>query len=293
MNAGDDILLRIGEHTVAHYVVRPPADSTTAARPYLHPVRTFDGVVVTDAAPTDHRWHLGASMAVPDVSGTNLWGGRSYLPGTGYTWRDNRGWIEHVDFVAHADDGFTERLRWCDPTGHPLLHEQRRVCVRPLPDRADAWVLDVSYVLTAPPDRDVRLASPATHGRPGGAGYGGFFWRAAPAPHPPRVFTASANGELAVNGSTAPWVALSSLPPVPYTLVFTGLGDGDHWFVRSRTYPGVCAALAFDRPRLVAAGCTLTGRHAVVVADAVFSRRTAGRVAEAAATITSDDAAGG
>lgn len=290
MNAGDDIRLRIGDHTVAHYVVRPPVDSTAAARPYLHPVRTFDGVVVTDAAPTDHRWHLGASLAVPDVSGTNLWGGRTYVRDLGYTWRDDHGRIVHVDFVAHADDRLAERLRWCDPTGDTLLHEQRWIGVRPLPDRSDAWVLDLAYTLTAPPDRDVRLASPATHGRPGGEGYGGFFWRAAPAPSPPRVFTASANGEMAVNGSTAPWVALSSLPPVPYTLVFTGLGDGDHWFVRTRAYPGVCAALAYDRPRLVAAGSSLTGRHAVVVADAVFSRRTAGRAA-AAAAVTADDLA--
>lgn len=291
MNAGDDIRLRIGDHTVAHYVVRPPVDSTAAARPYLHPVRTFDGVVVTDAAPTDHRWHLGASLAVPDVSGTNLWGGRTYVRDLGYTWRDDHGRIVHVDFVAHADDRLAERLRWCDPTGDTLLHEQRWIGVRPLPDRSDAWVLDLAYTLTAPPDRDVRLASPATHGRPGGEGYGGFFWRAAPAPSPPRVFTASANGEMAVNGSTAPWVALSSLPPVPYTLVFTGLSDGDHWFVRTRAYPGVCAALAYDRPRLVAAGSSLTGRHAVVVADAVFSRRTAGRAAAAAVAVTADDLA--
>jgi hypothetical protein len=275
----DPVKLRLDGRVVAEYVVAPEVDPTLAPRPYLHPVRTLDGAVVTDAEPEDHRWHLGASLAVQDVSGTNLWGGRTYMRGTGYTWRDDHGRIAHVEFLARADDGFTEHLQWCDPAGGTLLTEQRRLRARLLPGRSDAWVLDLAYDLTAPPDRDITLGSPATNGRPGGAGYGGFFWRAAPTTTPPRVFTATASGERAVNGSTGPWVALTTAPPDPYTLIFTGLAPGDHWFVRARMYPGVCAALAFEKPRVIEAGQTLSGSHAVVVADAVLSPRIAGRIA--------------
>jgi hypothetical protein len=273
--------LRAGGQAVAEYVVRPDLDRTLAPRPYLHPVRTLGGVVVTDALPADHRWHLGASLAVQDVSGSNLWGGRTYVRGAGYTWREDHGTIAHLGFVERTHDRLRQRLRWRDRDGGTLLDEERRLAARLLPGRSDAWVLEFSYTLTAPADRDITLGSPATNGRPGGAGYGGFFWRAAPGAVPPRVFTATVGGENAVNGSTEPWVALVSPPPRPYTLVFVGLAPGDHWFVRSTMYPGVCAAFAFEKPQVIGAGASLTGRHVVVVADAALSPRAAGRLATA------------
>jgi hypothetical protein len=285
MTADSEVELRLGGRAVARYVVRPDLDPTQAPRPYLHPVRTLDGVVVTDTEPADHRWHLGASLAVPDVSGANLWGGRTYVRGAGYTWRGDHGRIEHVDFVTLADDQLTERLHWYDRAGRTLLSEERRLRARLLPGRPAAWVLDIGYRLTAPADRDTTLGSPATSGRPGGTGYGGFFWRAAPGAEAPRVFTPTATGERAANGSTEPWLALTSRPPDPYTLIFTGLAAGNHWFVRATQYPGVCAALAFEKPRVIEAGTTMSGHHAVVVADAVLSRRAAGQVAAKIASI--------
>jgi hypothetical protein len=254
-------------------VVDPRLDPTLSPRPYLHPVRTLAGVTVTDALPADHRWHLGAGLAVQDVAGNNLWGGRTYVRDAGYMWRSDHGRIEHLALLARTEDRLVERLRWCDPTGGTLLTEERELRARLLPDRADAWALDFSYLLTAPPDREITLGSPATNGRPGGAGYGGFFWRAAPGAEPPRVFTAAATGERAVNGSTEDWVALASRAPHPYTLVFSGLAAGDHWFVRSGMYPGICAAFAFEKPRMIGPGERLAGRHTVVVADAVLSPR--------------------
>lgn len=280
---GDGTLtLWVRGQPVSEYVVDPRVDPTVSPRPYLHPVRTLAGVVVTDAGPADHRWHLGASLAVPDVAGTNLWGGRSYVRDAGYIWRGNHGRIEHIGFLARTDAGFTQQLRWCDTSGETLLWERRRIAARPLPGHDLAWVLDVAYRLTAPPTREVTLGSPATNGRPGGTGYGGFFWRAAASREPPRVFTATSANEHTVNGATADWVALASTSP-PYTLVFTGLPAGDHWFVRAREYPGVCAAFAFEKPRVIGAGESMSGRHAVVVADAVLSPHRAGELATAAA----------
>jgi hypothetical protein len=278
MNA-DPIALRLDGTTVAEYVVEPELDGTLSPRPYLHPVRTRGGVAVTDSLPADHRWHLGAGLAVQDVSGTNLWGGRTYVRDTGYTWLPDHGRIVHDGFTSHGDDRLVQQLRWCDPAGETLLVEERHLTARDCPGRTDAWVLDFSYRLTAPPDRDISLGSPATNGRPGGTGYGGFFWRAAPGAEPPRVFTATTGGEDSVNGSTAGWVALASLSPDPYTLIFIGLPPAEAWFVRSTMYPGVCAAFAFEKPRVIAAGETMSGRHTVVIADAVLSPRSADHTA--------------
>lgn len=263
----DNLVLRVAGRPVAEYVVHPDVDPRYSPRPYLHPVRTLAGVPVTDVLPEDHRWHLGVSVTMQDVSGTNLWGGRTYVRDTGYTWRDDHGRIVHDSWFDRAPDGFRQRLRWCDPAGSTLLTEDRTVTVGEVAGHATAWCLDIGYSLTAPPDREITLGSPATNGRPGGAGYGGFFWRLAPGT--PTAFTVDADGEETVNGSTAPWVALTGQDAdgSPYTVVFTGLGDGDHWFVRTGGYPGVCAALAFDTPVPVPAGGQLARRHRVYVVD--------------------------
>ncbi|SCL71732.1 Methane oxygenase PmoA [Micromonospora citrea] len=275
---GDDPRLSVDGVPVARYVVDPAIDPRHGPRPYLHPVRTLGGTVVTDAFPADHVWHLGASLAVQDVDGTNLWGGRTYVRDVGYTWRDDHGRIAHTRWETREPHRLAHHLQWRDPTGTVLLAERRELSAHRLDDRA--WALDVGYTLTAPADRDVTLGSPATNGRPGGAGYGGFFWRARSAT-PARVRTAAAEGEEAVNGSAEPWLAFAGTGPdgSAYTLVLAGLAPGDRWFVRTAMYPGVCAAFAFDRPRLIAAGTTHVGRHRVVVADGDLDPATAAALA--------------
>ncbi|MGN9768639.1 PmoA family protein [Micromonospora sp. SD12] len=263
---------------VARYVVDPAVDPRHGPRPYLHPVRTLGGTVVTDAFPADHVWHLGASLAVQDVDGTNLWGGRTYVRDAGYTWRDDHGRIAHTAWDVRDPRRLAHRLEWRDRDGSVLLTERRELAARRVGERA--WALDVDYTLTAPVDREVSLGSPATNGRPGGAGYGGFFWRAASAT-PARVCTATAEGEETVNGSAAAWLAFSGTAPdgAAYTLVLAGLGEGDRWFVRTAMYPGVCVAFAFERPRVIGAGTSRVGRHRVVVADGALDRAEAAALA--------------
>ena len=256
--------LRVGEVDVATYVVEPELDVRVGPRPYLHPVRTLGGTTVTDALPQDHPWHLGVSVAMAEVGDTNLWGGRTYVRGEGYTWLDDHGRIAHVGWLP-AGDGFAEELAWLDPADTTLLTEHRTVTAAPAPD---GWQLSLGYTLTAPPTLDVILGSPATNGRPGGAGYGGFFWRAGPGVA--HAFTDAHDGEEKVNGSAEPWVALTVADA--YTLVFQGLADDDRWFVRTGEYAGVCAALAFERPLTVPAGGSLSRQVRVLVADGVLGR---------------------
>jgi len=254
--------LRVGDVDVASYVVAPELDVRVGPRPYLHPVRTLGGVPVTDALPRDHPWHLGVSVSMAEVDDTNLWGGRTYVRDQGYTWLADHGRIVHAGWLPAAD-GFAERLTWQDPAGSTLLTERREVAARPAPE---GWRLDFGYELTAA--RQVSLGSPATHGRPGGAGYGGFFWRATAGPA--AAFTEAYDGEEKVNGSVEPWVAVTVAGA--YTLVFEGLAGDDRWFVRTDDYVGVCAALAFERAVSLPAGGTLRRRLRVLVADGVLSR---------------------
>ncbi|MBM0235370.1 PmoA family protein [Micromonospora sp. STR1_7] len=286
--SGKPARLLLGGTEVARYVLDPALDARHGPRPYLHPVRTLAGTVVTDALPADHAWHLGASLAVQDVNGTNLWGGRTYVRDVGYTWRDDHGVIAHTGWSERTAARLGHRLQWRDRHGTVLLTEHRHLAAVPLPadgpsGEASAWRLEVDYTLSAPDGKDVRLGSPATNGRPDGAGYGGFFWRAVSA-SPASVFSASASGEEAVNGSAEPWIALRGTGPDgrAYTLVVAGLGDGDRWFVRTAMYPGVGVAFAFEQPVTIAAGTSRQGRHRVVIADGALTRAVAAALAATA-----------
>ncbi|MBV1853191.1 DUF6807 family protein [Catellatospora tritici] len=248
--------LKVGGVTVAEYVVAPDLDPTLSPRPYLHPVRTLAGAVVTDALPEDHRWHLGLSLAVQDVNGTNLWGGRTYVRDQGYTWLDDHGTITHEGFDEAADDRLVQRLAWRDRKGEVLLQERREITATLV--HSEAWRLSLSWELTAA--ERVTLGSPATNGRPDGAGYGGCFLRFAPVPDP-KVSAGELRGEKQVNGCTRERVEWA----VPgWRATLTG---ASRWFVRTGIYPGVCAAWAYDKVQVIEPGVPWRGRFTAEFAD--------------------------
>ena len=292
--------LVLAGRTVAEYRDGRGLDPTLVPRPHLHPVRTLGGTPVTAACPDDHPWHLGFSVAVPDVGGANLWGGPTYLRGQGYTWRTDHGRIEHLGFSRRAEDGFDETLRWRAATGEALLAEDRAVHARLV---AGGWELELVTTLTNTTARPLRLASPAANGRDG-AGYGGLFWRIPPGAAP-RVRTPTAEGEQATHGSVAPWLAWSDPGTAgtrngtggasgsgagtaggaaAFTLVFAPADEdtgADPWFVRVSDYPGVGSQLAARAPLVLAPGAALTRGLRTLVADGLLDDAAAARWAAA------------
>jgi hypothetical protein len=275
--AGRDVALTVGGVEVGRYVHRPELEPYVSPRPYLHPVRTLGGVPVTDAAPVDHRWHLGVSVAIQDVGvdrlSTNFWGGRTYRHADGYQPRDDHGRVRQVHWQQELD-GFRAVLEWVDRNGEVVLFEDRSVSAVPVGQ--DFWRLDVAYTLRNPGTELVVLGSPGTHGR-ADAGYGGYFWRLPPSAAALEVWSPAGRGEEAVHGRPAPWLAVTAdagAPGCGYTLVFLP-GDAvtaaDPWFVRVAAYPGVGSALAYTEPVTLAAGCALTRRVGALVADGRLS----------------------
>ncbi|WP_338694165.1 PmoA family protein [Streptomyces sp. Q6] len=270
------------------YVYRPEA-AWEAPKPYLHPIRTLSGAPVTDYRPNDHRWHKGLQMTASHLSGQNLWGGNSYVPGEGYLPLPERvGSMAHVAFdeVTAREDGtatLAERLTWHPYDGELWADEERRIDVRDVDPATGSWALTWSSAVTNRRAEPLRFGSPTTHGREL-AGYTGLFWRGPRGFRDGRVQTADAEGPQ-IMGTQAPWLAYSAeLDGVDghATLVFEHAPENDHagergghpahWFVRDEPFAAVAPSFAYFDELVLAPGETLTRRYRVVVADGQWER---------------------
>jgi predicted dehydrogenase len=271
----DTVLVRaqLSDANVADYRDGLGTIPTSSPRPYLHPVQTLGGVVVSAHHPADHDWHNGVGMAIPDVNGSHFWGGGTYVHGQGYVLLDNHGVITGEPPTLDGDQ-FSQNLRWIGHEGSVHLQEVRSISWTALNDQA--WKLIFESDLHA--DSGAEINSPGSKGRVGG-GYGGFFWRF-PACGNVEVFTAERRGEDEVHGTVAPWLAwiadFTAGPGVsgPATIVVAApdaAEAGEPWFVRVRDYPGLGSALAWDRPKVLSPGAPLHRRFQVAIADGRLS----------------------
>ena len=210
---GDRVTVSAGDADLLAYVYRPDPDPYESRKPYIHPLRTLAGNLVTGYRPSDHRWHKGVQMTASHLSGQNFWGGNSYLgPDQGYQRVPERvGWMRHDGFSAVDAAGgrldIAEDLTWISYGGEEWAREQRGVAVHSVDEAAGAYVLDWSIRLTNLRDVALEFGSPTTAGREM-AGYTGLQWRG------PRDFTggtvlvpdvgAGAGAELATRADRRP-----------------------------------------------------------------------------------------
>lgn len=295
--------LAIKGRPVADYQDGSHIPAVSSPRPYLHPVRTLAGTVVTDQQPLDHVWHLGVGVALQDVDGVNFWGGRTYTRDAGeYIWRPDHGSIVCTGEQSQREGGLTETLSWNGPDGAAVLTEQRTwtwAAVGP-----SVWRLTLDFTLSPAGNQPVSLGSPGSNGRAEG-GYGGFFWRL-PECSEATVWTQGAagetlSGESAVHGKVTPWLAWSgtfgggssgagtadggtaagadasggavagAAVAGAATLVFVAAeGSTDPWFVRVDGYPGVGQSLAWDAPVIAEPGKPVHRSVAVFIADGIL-----------------------
>ncbi|GAB2611539.1 PmoA family protein [Streptomyces capparidis] len=268
------------------YVYRPEA-AWEAPKPYAHPIRTRAGHIVTGYRPNDHRWHKGLQMTASHLSGQNLWGGNTYVPGQDYQALPDRvGSMTHEGFeeiTTTADGGavIAERLIWRPHSGEQWATEYRRVEVRDLAE--DSWALVWSSSVTNRRDEPLRFGSPTTAGREM-AGYTGLFWRGPRSFQGGRAFGPDLEGPELM-GARSPWLAYTGEHDEVdghATLVFEHAPENDHtgkcgghpahWFVRTTPTASVAPSLAFFDELELAPGATLDRRYRIVVADGAWDR---------------------
>ncbi|MBZ2198557.1 PmoA family protein [Occultella gossypii] len=262
--------LHIGARAVATYNDGQDLAQHLSPRPYLHPVTTLEGTVLTEVEPEDHPHHHGVSNAVVEVNGHMFWGGGSYVHPTGYELLENHG-RQVPRSIDTTDHRITQTLEWLGSDGEHVLTEDREVTADLLPEHP-AWALRWHSTLHADAG-DLELGSPATRGRTG-AGYGGLFWRLSAASIATTATTADGDPAL---GSTSPWLLLTQARergPVSLLLAQPS-GQVLPWFVRTDGYVGAGPAIAWDAPRTIAAGTSLDLHLWALLVDGSLSPETA------------------
>ncbi|WP_112248219.1 DUF6807 domain-containing protein [Kribbella monticola] len=271
---GRSIQVTAGDGELFTYVYNPTDPQLESPRPYLHPMRTLGGDLVSVYRPHDHIWHKGLTWSLPHFGHENFWGGPTFSRENGYEQLDNNGAMVHdeIEALDVSDDlvRFTHRLSWHTQAGAHVVDETRTLSTR-LTD--DGWVLVYETAMTNVSGENVQIGSPTTAGREN-AGYGGLFWRG------PRSFTGGTVlapqglGGDDLRGQRAAWMGFSGKHDEVdrgSTVIIADATDNPRhppqWFVRSEDFAAVCPAPFFSEELPFPPGETLHFRYAVLVAD--------------------------
>lgn len=311
-DVGSEVVVRAqsdqAETELFRYVYRPTEVQYESPRPYVHPIRTRSGKLVTVFRPHDHVWHKGIAWSLSNVGPDNFWGGVTFRRGAGYRQLDNNGCMWHEGFdtlgVAGGVLRIGERLTWRTQHGRTVIAEERRLAVRVLAD-AGAWQLSFATTMHNRAGTPIPIGSPTTEGRDG-AGYSGLFWRGPRSFTGGTVLTSDGAGGDELMGVRARWLAFTGRHDGhgrASTLVFRdapgngaphngaagsgvpGSGAPVRWFVRSHPYACVCPAPFFETVYDLLPGRPLALRYDVVVADGALDTAGCAALADRAAEL--------
>jgi hypothetical protein len=232
-------------------------------KPFVHPLATVDGEVLTAFRPADHVWHHGLWFSWKYINGLNYW---EENPKTGQS--QGRTELTAADAAARPDYSatLTQQLSY-HPPGKPALMTERRTLVFGKPDASGGYAIDWTgeFAVGAEPvvlDR----TPPPTQGGPGWGGYAGLSLR-----FPPGIkgwsFTTSEGIATAAEGHGKPakWVDFSS-PAAGVTIIDLPANPRHPapWYL-SDSLPFFGPSPLFSEPMKLAAGERFTLRYRVVV----------------------------
>ncbi|MDY0908572.1 PmoA family protein [Microbacterium sp. CFBP9034] len=278
---GTGISVRDHDIELFRYTYAPDTPQLESPKPFLHPIRTRAGHVVSLFRPHDHVWHKGIAWSLPVVDDENFWGGPTYVQGRSYVQLANDGSQRHreIEHCGAYDDAvrFAHRLDWITQGGVRMFEERRALSARVA--SGDTWVLTFETAMTNVTSAPISIGSPTTRGREN-AGYGGLFWRG------PRAFTdgtaispAGSGPGGAMRGQRHEWMAYAGkhdgVDAESVIAVVDDSANPQHppqWFVRTEEFACINPAPFFSEELAVAPGETVTFRYAVGIADAAAPR---------------------
>jgi hypothetical protein len=289
-----------GDLPLMSYVFGARPEAWECVKPFVHPIRTLAGDVVTGFRPRDHRWHTGLFLGFSKIADQDFWGGPTWVPGQDWVQLDNVGSIRHTGWESlDARDGaarVVEALDWRTVAGELWLTERRVLEVGHVDPLSRTWELQVEFALRNVSSRWLPLGHPASSGLEGFA-YGGLTWRGPRAfqgfhPHDCVFFTADREGE-AVHGSHAPWLAFVGEHDEHdrrSTLVFVDDARNPRhptgWSVWTDQMVQVSCVFHSDGEYVIERGEELRLRYTVVIADGAWSRDDVERYLSARSLVT-------
>jgi hypothetical protein len=273
---GASVTVRDGETELFHYVYQPDTVQLESPKPYLHPLRTRAGNVVSLFRPHDHVWHKGIAWSLPHVGEENFWGGPTYIHGRFYVQLENNGTQAHRRVIALDRSGstatFTHDLDWITQSGALFFTERRTLRASLLSPHA--WALTFDTRMTNVSGTDVAFGSPTTKGREN-AGYGGLFWRGPRSFTGGRFVTEGGLGGDEVRGQRMEWMAFAgrhdTTDAQSLVLMVDDAANPNHppqWFARTEEFACLNPAPFFSEELTVEDGATVRFRYGVGIADA-------------------------
>lgn len=249
------------------YVFLPGTPANEAPRPYVHPMCSTAGDVLTNFRPNDHPWHHALSLTIASVGGVNFWGGPSHRAVDGYQWRDDHGVQIHRAWHVCTAGRLEHTVDWCDPrSGREYFHERRTLVTT----AGDAeWSLRWTSELFNALGHDQPLDHYESLGGLAGSHYTGLQFRGARDlldEHGDARIGITADGgragEAATHGAESNWLEWSCQHDgsLRRTCIrFENLGGPIPWFVRAKN---PLVAFSFHRgTRVLPAGATLRLDH--------------------------------
>lgn len=199
---GHALSLVQGEVTLLSYRFGP-----NTPKPYMHPLRTPGGTILTSFQPSDHVWHRGLWFAWKYIDGINYWeeemGSEGALVSKGRTLPNG---AERVTFAEDGSATLRHPLAYVGPDGRKVLQEDRTIVIHP-PEGRD-MIIDFVHDFRVGDAPATLSATPDTAETPWG-GYSGLGLRAARSLTDCRVVNNSGQTGGATNGAQALWVDLS------------------------------------------------------------------------------------
>jgi hypothetical protein len=243
-----------------------------APRPFLHPVRTPAGALLTVEAPADHPWHHALWFAIKYANGENFW--EEY---------DEFGTLRARDVVDLPSGATRATIDWVRPDGENIALTETRT-LTPIALGDDGYAIDWSEELVPAVDTTFDRTPFTTWG-----GYGGLTLRGSPDWHDTELVLPDGSRHERLLGERAEWCALVGRAPLADGRdQECGLVIVDHpanprfptpWYGsnRAETYGEgwanfLNAAFLWDAPLEVPSGTPLRLRHLVIVHDGPFTR---------------------
>src|SRR4051794_28706818 len=174
-------------------------------RPYLHPLRTPAGALLTAEAPADHPWHHALWFTIKFVNGENFW--EEY---------DEFGLLQTRDVVALDGGGERATIDWERPDGRgTALTETRTLTPVDLGD--DAYGIDWDEELLPVADTVFDRTPFTTWG-----GYGGLTLRGAPDWTDTTIRLDDGGRRERTLGERSPWLAIDGTVPTRIAVAANG-----------------------------------------------------------------------